>query len=96
MKYILVITLLFNIALSQQNSLPEVNCDDMVAQSGKSYSEIYVPHESDCQRFYQCTNYGLVELKCNKNLVFFPHINGCVVRTKDNCIIWNQWRSLNH
>jgi hypothetical protein len=69
------ILLLVKIALAQQ-STPDVNCDEMVASLGKSYSQIYVPHESDCNKFYQCTDYGLVQLKCNKNLVFFPHING--------------------
>ena len=56
---------------------PVIDCDDMVATTGLKYHEIYAPHESDCNSFYQCTSdQGIVELKCLRGLVFFPHING--------------------
>ncbi|CRL01024.1 CLUMA_CG014445, isoform A [Clunio marinus] len=96
---LLLISVLFlafiAIATCQESSRPSVNCDDMVAQTGRSYNEIYVPHESNCNKFYQCTDHGLVELKCHQTLVFFPYINGCVEKAPDNCITYNTWRSLN-
>lgn len=55
---------------------PNIDCDDMVATTGQKYHEIYAPHESNCNSFYQCTDHGIVELKCLRGLVFFPHING--------------------
>lgn len=62
-----------------QEVLPNVNCDEMVAQTGKRYHEVYVPHESNCNSFYQCTDHGLVELRCLKGLVFYPYINGMII-----------------
>lgn len=74
---------------------PQVDCEEMKEQTGRKYREIYVPHEKNCNRFYQCTDHGLVELGCNKGLVFFPFINGCVVQTPDNCITHSKWKNLN-
>lgn len=59
-----------------QEALPNVNCEEMVVQTGKRYHELFVPHETNCNSFYQCTDHGLVELRCNRGLVFFPYING--------------------
>lgn len=83
---------MLNIAASQK---PSVDCDAMKEATGKKYHEIYVPHEKNCQRFYQCTDHGLVELNCNRGLVFFPYVEGCVVRTAENCITNSKWKTLN-
>ncbi|CAG9798624.1 unnamed protein product [Chironomus riparius] len=91
--FVLLVSSMITIIFAQE-ALPNVNCDEMVAQTGKRYHEVYVPHESNCNSFYQCTDHGLVELRCNRGLVFFPYINGCVERTNHNCITWNQWRSI--
>jgi Chitin binding Peritrophin-A domain len=110
-----LVLLVFSLILSVLAQKPDVDCNEMVARSGKSYNEIYVPHESDCNQFYQCTAHGLEELECLKGLVFFPYINGnykhiystfnclsfkinkcyigCILRTKENCITWDQWKS---
>lgn len=55
---------------------PDIDCNNIVETSGKKHHEIYAPHESNCNSFYQCTDHGIVELKCLRGLVFFPHING--------------------
>lgn len=90
------VVLFITVIKCQKSEKPNINCDDMKAQSGKDYHELYVPHESNCNHFYQCTDHGLVELNCHQKLVFFPYINGCVERTSQNCITWNQWRSLSN
>lgn len=87
------LAILITIVSSQR---PNLDCDAMVNASGKKYSEIYAPHEKNCQKFYQCTDHGLVELQCNRGLVFFPYINGCVEKTPDNCITFAQWKSLSN
>jgi hypothetical protein len=55
---------------------PNIDCDELTSRTGKGYHEIYAPHQSNCNSFYQCSDHGLVELKCLKGLVFFPFING--------------------
>lgn len=88
---------MFAVVCGTNSQKPQVDCDEMKEQTGRKYHEIYVPHETNCNRFYQCTDHGLEELGCNKGLVFFPYINGCVVHTKapDNCITNSKWRNLN-
>lgn len=93
--FLVIFASFITFSLCQNSQTPNVDCDAMSAESGKKYHEIYVPHESNCNKFYQCTDHGLEMLKCNKDLVFFPYINGCVVRTAENCISNNQWKNLN-
>lgn len=95
LSFVVVAALIMQ-AYSQQSSKPDNSCVEMKAQSGKKYHEIYVPHESNCNKFYQCTDHGLVQLKCLNGLAFSPYIDGCVVKTADNCITNKQWRSLNN
>lgn len=92
MLRIVVVVLIMVLAVS--SSTPSVDCDAEVSKTGKKYHEIYEPHETDCNRFYQCTDHGLEELRCNRGLVFFPYLNGCVDKKSDNCITSNMWRSL--
>lgn len=60
--------------------LAEANVPDCVSLARADRETIdnyYYPHESDCNLYYQCAEYGLVKMQCPEDLHFDSESNQC-------------------
>lgn len=61
------------------------DCVSIARQAPKDISNYYYPHERNCNKYYQCAEYGLVEMHCPAGLHFdrnyyvcgWPHEVSC-------------------
>lgn len=61
--------------LSAEASVPD--CVSLARSDRETIDNYYYPHESDCNLYYQCAEYGLVKMQCPEDLHFDRETNQC-------------------
>lgn len=69
------------VALAQQAP----DCVSLARQVPEDISKYYHPHENDCNKYYQCAEYGLVLKECPEDLHFDRNLYVCGWPHEINC-----------
>lgn len=55
----------------------EPDCEALANENPLKISRYYHPHDSDCNKYYQCSRYLLVPMACPEGLNFDRNLNIC-------------------
>ncbi|CRK95586.1 CLUMA_CG009046, isoform A [Clunio marinus] len=55
----------------------EPDCVGLANENPLKINRYYHPHDSDCNKYYQCSRYGLVEMQCPEGLNFDRNLYIC-------------------
>lgn len=63
-----------------------------------NYSQFLVPHSTDCRKFYECSDHGLIEMICAdaKETRFNPWTNRCEWNSTIECITFDQFMEISN
>lgn len=81
--YILLVILVVVIALTFAQQKPD--CVSLARQVPEDISKYYYHHDSDCNKFYQCAEYGLVLKECPEDQHFDRNLYICGYPEDINC-----------
>lgn len=55
----------------------EPDCAALANENPLKINRYYHPHESDCNKYYQCSRYALVLMECPESLHFDRNLHIC-------------------
>ena len=61
------------------------DCISIAYNTPREISNYYHPHESDCNKYYQCAEYGMVLKSCPQDLHFDKNTYVCGYPHEINC-----------
>lgn len=64
------------------NAAGEPDCAALAEENPLKINRYYHPHESDCNLYYQCSRYALVQMQCPEGL-HFDRIHNVCARPRD-------------
>lgn len=63
----------------------EPDCAALAEENPLKINRYYHPHESDCNLYYQCSRYALVQMQCPEGLHFDRIHNVCARPADTTC-----------
>ncbi|CAO1374953.1 unnamed protein product [Diamesa serratosioi] len=71
---VVVLMVLINTILAQDQ---KPNCGELFREDPKAANNVYWPHDTNCNLYYQCSAHGLVRMKCQYGMHFDRYMHQC-------------------
>lgn len=72
-------------AVSFVSAITDEDCVRLSNENPLKTNRYYQPHQDDCNKYYQCSYYGLVEFNCPEGLNFDANYHVCGRPREVNC-----------
>lgn len=76
---------IFAVVLAFASAITDEDCVRLSKENPLKTHKYYQSHENDCNKYYQCSYYGLVEFNCPEGLYFDAKYHVCGRPREVNC-----------
>ncbi|CAG9801098.1 unnamed protein product [Chironomus riparius] len=77
MKHLLLFSVLLVSLAASISAITDEDCVRLAEENPLKINRYYESHGSDCNKYFQCSRYGLVEFNCPESLYFDRELHIC-------------------